>query len=259
MTDTESREEKIDQALDLLLDALGERQAARRRAAGSKEGARSESSRAPAATRPGEELSSPGRSRSQTAAMAKTASRDPQPGDPGWELPERNASIQLDKTLWRLILLVAALALVMNIPVTSYGVSLARIMPDTASLIVRDGLVLKGDGAEIYMLEDDKLRWISSLDAFDHLGLRWEDVHEVDDAFLADFEKGEPLHVLLKCSGSPHIYRIENERKRWIKDIPTFEAEGHIWEDVRMVSCAYLRGIPDGPTIPEGAGQPPIP
>ena len=63
----------------------------------------------------------------------------------------------------------------------------------------------------------------------------------------------------LKCDGSPHIYRLENQAKRWIKDIETFEAEGHVWEDVRFVSCQYLRDLPDGPPVPEDAGPPPEP
>jgi len=47
--------------------------------------------------------------------------------------------------------------------------------------------------------------------------------------------------------------------KRWIVDIATFEAEGHVWEDVRIVSCYYLRNLPDGETIPPGYGPPPQP
>jgi hypothetical protein len=158
-----------------------------------------------------------------------------------------------------LALLVVALLILVNVPVNRYGVSLARILPETTSLIVRDGLVLKGSGPEIYILEEDKLRWVSSLDAFEHLGLSWEDVHVVEDEFLDNFEKGRPIHVLLKCRASPHIYRLENQEKRWIKDIDTFLAEGHVWEDVRFVSCQYLRELPDGPPIPEGAGPPPQP
>jgi hypothetical protein len=165
----------------------------------------------------------------------------------------------MGKMIGRLALLVVALLVLVNIPVTQYGVSLARILPETTSLIIRDGLVLKGSGPEIYVLEDDKLRWISSLDAFEHLDLTWEDVHVVEDSFLDQFETGRPIHVLLKCQASPHIYRLENQEKRWIKDIDTFLAEGHVWEDVRFVSCQYLRDLPDGPPIPEDAGPPPEP
>jgi hypothetical protein len=184
---------------------------------------------------------------------------EPGPGDEGWKPPPRQPSINLGKTLGRLAVLVAALAVLINIPVTRYGVNLARIMPESSSLIIRDGLVVKGSGTEIYILEDNKLRWISSLDAFEHLGLTWEDVHVVEDKFLEGFEKGRPIHVLLKCYDSPHIYRLENNQKRWIKDIDTFLAEGHVWEDVRFVSCQYLRDLPTGPSIPEDAGPPPEP
>jgi hypothetical protein len=195
---------------------------------------------------------------------AREASRpqrthEPSPGEEGWEPPARVPSMNLDRALFRFLLLVAALIVLVNVPVNRYGVSLARMIPESASLIIRDGLVLKGSGPEIYLLQNDKLRWISSLDAFEHLGLDWGEVHVVDDAFLGRFEQGQPIHVLLKCDDSPHIYRLENGQKRWIKDIATFEAEGHVWEDVRFVSCDYLRGIPDGPPIPEDAGQPPQP
>lgn len=259
MSERNSRETKMDQVLDLLLDALSERQATRLRDQGPRIQRQGGPAAPPTATAKSAASRTTGAMRPQQFVRAKRKQRAPQPGEPGWVLPEKRQSIQLDKTLWRFIILVAALAVLVNIPVTTYGVSLARIMPDSASLIIRDGLLLKGEGDEIYMLEDDQLRWISSLDAFEHLGLRWENVHEVDDAFLATFQKGEPFHVLLKCYGSPHIYRIENQRKRWIEDIPTFEAEGHVWEDVRVVDCTYLRSIPDGPSIPEGAGPPPQP
>jgi hypothetical protein len=185
--------------------------------------------------------------------------REPQPGEEGWVAPPRLPSINMGKMLWRLAILVGVLLLIVNIPVNQYGVSLARIMPESSSLIIRDGLVLKGSGPEFYMLEENKLRWISSLDAFEHLGLTWRDVHVVEDRFLEQFEEGRPIHVLLKCQASPHIYRLENEQKRWIKDIETFLAEGHVWEDVRFVSCDYLRGLPTGPSIPEDAGVGPEP
>jgi len=156
-------------------------------------------------------------------------------------------SVGLDRTLGRFLLLVVALIVALNVPVNRHGVSLARMMPDSAALIIRDGLVLKGSGPEIYILQNDRLRWISSLDAFEHLGLKWGNVHVVEDSFLARFEIGRP------------IYRLENNQKRWIRDIDTFLAEGHVWEDVRLVACEYLRGIPDGLPIPEDAGEPPRP
>jgi hypothetical protein len=271
--DNASHEGKLsttDQILDLLLDALVERQKARRAAAVAPTPAplpepkiiREERPVAPPPRPeppPSEQQRAPTRPAPSRPTSLPSLRPEPQPGDAGWEPPPRQPSIQMGKMIGRLAILVIVLLVVVNIPVTRYGVSLARILPETTSLIIRDGLVLKGSGSEIYILEADKLRWISSMDAFEHMGLTWEDVHVVEDEFLARFEKGRPIHVLLKCRTSPHIYRLENQEKRWIKDIDTFLAEGHVWEDVRLVGCNYLRGIPDGPPIPKDAGPPPQP
>ncbi len=240
-----------DRLLDLLLDALVERQAQRQAPEA-----------APAAqARPAEERAAARAPKARPPAKVRVDQKpaQPRPGQEGWAPPPKAPPIHLDRMLVRFLVLVAVLIIAVNVPVTRYGVSLARIMPDSAALVIRDGLVLKGSSPEIYMLQNDKLRWISSLDAFEHLGLKWGDVHVVEDAFLEHFEKGRPLHVLLKCHDSPHIYRLENQHKRWIRDINTFLAEGHVWEDVKMVDCVYLRGIPDGAPIPEDAGPPPQP
>ncbi|MDW8269559.1 MAG: hypothetical protein RMN24_10380 [Anaerolineae bacterium] len=68
-----------------------------------------------------------------------------------------------------------------------------------------------------------------------------------------------PYPILLLCPGSPHIYQLAGSEKRWIKDIPTFEAQGFRWDDVHKVDCADLRAIPDGLPIPPDAGPPPTP
>jgi len=169
--------------------------------------------------------------------------------------PPHAARLMARLALGLLVLLIA-----INIPLNRHGTTLATAMPDAQSIIIRDGLVVKEeDDPEIYVYQNGRFRWISSLDAFEHYGYTWGDVRVVPDGFLDDFEIGTPIHVLLKCADSPHIYRLENGVKRWIVDIATFEAEGHVWEDVRFVSCEYLRSIPDGETIPPGYGPPPQP
>lgn len=68
-----------------------------------------------------------------------------------------------------------------------------------------------------------------------------------------------PEPILLKCTGSPHVYLLEDGEKRWIEDILTFEAEGFRWSDVSYTSCAAIEQIPEGLPIPEDAGAPPPP
>jgi len=241
-----------DEALDRLLDALIERQELRRRAAGAPAHAE-----APSPLSGASAAAAANRGTTPRPATAAKKPAEPQPGEPGWQPPEPVPSIGLGRTAWRMLLLALLLVALFNIPVTGHGVSLARILPDAEALVIRDGLLLKGPGPEVYVLENEQLRWISSLEAFERLGYTWDHVHVVDEAFLAQFERGAPVHVLLKCRGKDPIYRIENEQKRWIRDIATFEAEGHVWEDVRFVDCDYLEDIPSGPPIPEDAGAPP--
>jgi len=162
--------------------------------------------------------------------------------------------------LVRLALALLALVVAINIPFNRHGTTLATALPGSASLVIRNGLVVKeADRPEIYVFRNDQFHWISSLDAFEYFGYRWPQVHVVEPGFLAKFELGASIHVLLKCNASPQIYRLENDRKRWIVDLTTFTAEGHVWEDVKMVSCDYLRNLPDGDSIPPGRGLPPPP
>lgn len=163
--------------------------------------------------------------------------------------------IHVARSLRRLLVGVLVAAAVVNVPLVN-GRTLTQAMPDRTALIVRDGLLLKGEGPEVYVLEDEHKRWISSLAVFEQSGYDWADVHVVDANYLDSFPSGRPIFQLLKCYDSPHVYRIEEDRKRWIKDIPTFQLEGHVWEDIVETDCATLAAIPFGPPIPEDAGWP---
>ena len=68
-----------------------------------------------------------------------------------------------------------------------------------------------------------------------------------------------PAPILLKCTGSPHIYLLESGEKRWIETIETFNDRGYVWRDVLFITCDDLRSIPDGVPIPANAGPPPQP
>ncbi len=231
---------RVEQILDLLVDEIEERMQRRRPAPPVPEPVRVQPPLPPAAE--------------QHPLAPPEPEPEPLPMPPG---PSHAARFMGRMALGLLVAVVA-----INIPFNRHGTTLATAMSDTASLVIRDGLVVKEeDDPEIYVYQRGKFRWISSLDAFEHYGYTWGDVHIVQDGWLDDFgiDQDHPIHVLLKCPDSPHIYRLEGGEKRWIRDIETFTAEGHGWEDVRFVSCEYLRELPDGETIPPGSGPPPQP
>lgn len=236
---SQSRRSRVDFLIDLLVEEVAERLQARAAAAPPP----------PPAVRPAPQPAAP-----PPPKPAPQVDAEP-PAAP----PMRPHAARL---MARLTVLLLALVVLVNIPINRHGLTLATAMPDRQALVIRDGLVVKEeDDEEIYVYQDGRFRWITSLDAFEHFGYSWGDVHIVEDGFLDDYEidNEHPIYVLLKCPDSPHIYRLENGTKRWIIDIATFEAEGHVWEDVRIVSCYYLRSLPDGETIPPGYGPPPQP
>ncbi len=262
----EKRETRWDQLLDLLAEEVAERLRAEgptddvatdrgqptvEAAERSKEEAATPEPAGPApelAPRPDREVESEAEAETpQEATEPEALSASP--------VPSHTARL-----LGRLALGLLVLVIVINIPINRHGTTLATAMPDRRALVFRDGLVVKEeDDPEIYVYEDGRFRWISSLRAFEMHGYVWEDVHVVEDGFLEEHEIGPPIHVILKCRESPHIYLLEGEEKRWIVDIEAFEARGYVWEDVQFVSCAYLRDLPDGETIPPGQGPPPQP
>ena len=163
----------------------------------------------------------------------------------------------MNKIFYRLAIALALLIVIVNVPFNRFGTSLARAMPDEQALIVRDGLVFKGPGDKIYVLEDNQKRWISSLTSFEENGYYWSQVKEVDQAFVNQFDDGPALHALIKCNTQPHIYQLEEDKKRWIENPREFEKAGFKWEEVRTINCSRLKRIPDGIPIPPDAGDPP--
>jgi len=239
---------RVDRIIELLVDEVEDRLRwrARRAQQAARESRKREGARTP--VEPDERMKKPEKSEQPEA-------ESPSPPPPVVTVPSHGA-----RMMGRLALGILLAIVLVNVPLNRHGLSLATAMPDRAAFVVREGLVVKEEDEErIYIYQDGQFRWISSMDAFEHIGLTWGDVRVVEDGFLEPFEIGAPIHVLLKCEGSPHIYRLEDGEKRWIRDIEAFEAEGHVWEDVRIVSCAYLRQIPDGEPIPPDAGPPPQP
>lgn len=147
-----------------------------------------------------------------------------------------------------------------NIPLSRGGLALARMIPSSNPLVIRDGLLVKeADEPHVYVYRGGQFHWVTDLAAFEHFGYRWENVREVPPGFLAGYEIGRPIYLLAKCPGSPHIFRLENGTRRWIVDIASFEAEGYVWADVRTIDCFTLRSMPEGETIPPGRGPAPEP
>ncbi len=190
--------------------------------------------------------------------------------------------VQAQTWLRRGIIALAALALVVGVyalAAIAYRTSIDRLTPNRLTFMGWNVINIALLGwLLIQQVRAGRTRWLpavqSTLAAGTILYVAWTIVGIValpwlfrgspdDVAHLSPriqtivYEKAEP--ILLKCTSSPHIYRLEDGAKRWIKDIPTFQAGGFRWNDVTYVPCADLRNVPDGPPIPPDAGPPPQP
>ncbi len=163
----------------------------------------------------------------------------------------------MGRSLAQILIVLVVLLVLVNIPLNSLRAGLVQLIPHNSAMVIHDGLLLQGSGAEIYVVQNYKLRWISSPEAFRHY-FNAADISTVEDSFLEQFGRGQPIRWLLRCQDSPTVYALENGRKRWVKDPPPTNQAG-AWDRIGLVSCSYLRGFPPGLPVPEGAGSPPQP
>jgi peptidoglycan hydrolase-like amidase len=112
-----------------------------------------------------------------------------------------------------------------------YPLSLAVAYPDSS--------LIKGTAPDVYLVEKEKRRLITSQLIFDNQGFKWINVLKITDEELLGHPIGEA--VLLKDGTlvrgpGPEIYYIKNEKKHWIKNVDVFLSLGFKWKSVVKIS-----------------------
>ncbi|MDY7223905.1 glycosyltransferase family 2 protein [Halalkalibacterium halodurans] len=123
------------------------------------------------------------------------------------------------------------------------------------------GTLVKGLGADVYLIEDNHRRAITPT-MFQQLHYREENVVHIPDPVLFKYKEGPaidehiweqgklfPNHRLIKASQEPHIYYVENHRKRHILTHKEFRLYKFRASEVVEVSRSFLDSIPTGPPI----------
>jgi hypothetical protein len=178
----------------------------------------------------------------------------PEDGQPS---PSPQPSPAMGRSLAQILIVLVVLLVLVNIPLNSLRAGLVQLVPHNSAMVIYDGLLLQGGGAETYVVQDYKLRWISSPEAFRHY-FNATDVRPVEDSFLEQFGRGQPIRRLVRCQDSPTVYALDNGQKRWVKDPPPANQAG-AWDRIELVTCSYLHDLPTGRPVPEDAGSPPQP
>jgi len=107
-----------------------------------------------------------------------------------------------------------------------------------------NGTLIKGNGSEIYLIENKKRRHISSSLLFNQKGFKWEDVVQISQPELLAHPLGERIlfadNTLIKEEKAPPIYLIKNQKRHWVKTLEIFSILGYKWEDIISLSPKEL-------------------
>lgn len=178
-----------------------------------------------------------------------------EPALPGYPQPTPQPHLNMGRSLAQIVVVMLVLLMLVNIPFNNYRTGLAQLLPQSNSVVIREGLLLKGSGPEVYRVEDYKLRRIASPEIFTRYFNR-NRIVTVEDSLIEQFAQGRPIRHLVVCRGSPTVYTLENGRKRWVKDLPP-AASTKPWDKTVLVSCTLLRHLPDGLPISDSLESPP--
>jgi surface antigen len=156
-----------------------------------------------------------------------------------------------------------------------------------------DGSLVRADSGperdRVYVVQNGWRRWVPDAETFNARGYRWEDVRVIRTDQIARIPLGQPLPrasapapappppvytppsapapsspplpssswrdgTLLRARGDDRVYVIENGRRRWVPDEPTFRARGYSFAAVVDVDRQQLNAVPEGPPLPRVSG-----
>jgi len=126
--------------------------------------------------------------------------------------------------------------------------------PYSSPNLLANGTLVKGSSPTVYVVSCGKLHAIKSAAIFEALGFRWDKIKIFPDATITRMEHGEdvaslkhPDGLVIKYSGSPAVYYIENGMKRVFLNAAVFENKNLSWSQIIDVGADVT--YPDGELI----------
>lgn len=157
------------------------------------------------------------------------------------------------RILGQLLIILVVLVLLVNVPISYRGGGLAQVVPESKSTIIREGMILRGGGPDVYVLDNYQLRRFNTQETFDYFDNRYHlsgRIQTVDDDLLTQFGQGPPIRYLARCRDLPGIYILEKGQKYLLERMSPISPASR-WDRVNLISCHILRSLPDGPPISE--------
>ncbi len=114
-----------------------------------------------------------------------------------------------------------------------------------------DGTLLKGSGAEVFVVRRGLIRHVPDAATFEANGFIRSEINSISDEVLPLMTRGRPLHDvigdghMLKGSG-PAVYVMEGEKRRHLKSPTVMGACQYEWDAVYEISDTTLGKIATG-------------
>lgn len=109
------------------------------------------------------------------------------------------------------------------------------IYPLGKPLTYPEGNLIKGQGPEVYLIENEKKRHIASPLLFKNKGFSWKSIITVSEEELLVHSPGENLlfndGALIK-GPEPEVYLVRSQKRHWIKTADIFSKLGFKWRDI---------------------------
>jgi hypothetical protein len=107
-----------------------------------------------------------------------------------------------------------------------------------------DKSLIKGDGPEVYLIENDTRRHITSVALFENRKFKWGDVIKITQAELLAHPLGEKFLLsdgtLVKENKLHPIYLIKNKKRHWIETLEVFLGLDYKWKDIITLSSQEI-------------------
>jgi hypothetical protein len=108
---------------------------------------------------------------------------------------------------------------------------------------------------KVYLLLGSTKYWIASEAVFNTLKYSWNWIEDISDSLLAKYSTGSeitdttkhPNYTLIKYKNSPKVYRLEDGKKRHIKNEKAFNNLKYRWD--RIVTIDASETYPDGAVL----------
>ena len=120
--------------------------------------------------------------------------------------------------------------------------SILNVQDEKLTKLPQRPLLVKGSDASVYLIHNSKACWIPSESILKGLGYEIKMVIQIQDKEMIQIPKSQ----LLLSGSSDKIYRIEDNKRRWITNAVLFNRLGYDWNSVLTVSDAQLKNIPEG-------------